>query len=374
MGIKIRCLDGQKRSRELFVQDGLFVVSCPVEKEYDFSEYQAVPGFVDLHIHGSAGYDVATCDAAGLIAMSEALAQHGVTAFLPTLPSCFPEDSVAALKVIHQAMELQKKGEACRGAVILGAHMEGPFMKDTYKGALNSNAFLPANRENWEKLTGEYEGIVRRITVDPLAEGVLEWIPYLVSKGIVVSLGHTAADADTVLAGFRAGAKSVTHLYNAMPSLHHRTPGPVGAAMADDDSYAELILDFLHVSPVAAKAAIKAKGVNRIAIITDACQAAGMPDGDYVLAGSLVYVRNGEARIPAGNLASSTVFMDKELRHILQLGFSLEQASQMLSSNPAAMVPGCARGGLEVGCAADLVLLNEDCTIHAVFVRGCQIK
>lgn len=335
-----------------------------------------MPGFVDIHIHGCGGYDVGTCGAEGLREIGKILIQHGVVGYLPTIPACSPEQCLTALHAIAQVMEEDEayavhiSEEAKKqpdGRVplnhtrILGAHLEGPFMKPQYKGALDADCFLDATLENWQAITGEFAHIVKRITIDPLAEGAMEMISYLSQQGITVSLGHTAADAGVIQAGLAAGASSVTHIYNAMPSLHHRNPGPVGAALADDACCAEMILDFLHVAPEAAKLVLKAKGSKQVGIITDACNAAGMPDGIYTLCGRNVHVINGEARMPEGQLASSTVFMDRELKNLLTLGFSLETAADVLSRTPAQMA------GVAQQVANDVILLDENYDVTGAY-------
>lgn len=323
----------------------------------EYKDCKKIKGFVDIHIHGCAGYDIATCGADGLREMSKVLAKHGVVAFLPTIPASSAEQTLSALKAMHEVMN----DEEITGARIVGVHLEGPFMKEAYKGALDYTSFIPATIDNWKSITGEYESIVKRITVDPLQDGVMDMIPYFVKNNISVTVGHTAADAETVFKAFEQGATGVTHIYNAMPSLHHRNPGPVGAALASD-CVCELILDFLHVAPIAAKVVLKAKGVDKVAIITDSCEAAGMPDGDYELGGRIVYVRNGEARLPAGNLASSTVFMDQELKNIIKLGYTLEDAEKMLSITPANLI--------SFKHDNDYTIIDKDMNIKAVIIKG----
>lgn len=309
-----------------------------------------ISGFVDIHMHGCAGFDAGTCTILELRQMAATLATHGEAGFLPTIPAASFAQTRKALSNIAAAMQEQQAWISqlpAEGtctvpeAVILGAHLEGPFMLPAYKGALDETAFVAATKQNWEALTGEFAGVVRRVTVDPLAPGAYDLIAYLTQQGISVTVGHTAASCKEVQRAFSYGATSVTHIYNAMPSLHHREPGPVGAALADDNTYAELILDFLHVQPEAAKLVIKAKGSDKVAIITDSCEAAGMPDGPYTLCGRGIQVVNGEARCPDGRLASSTVFMDKERKNILQLGFTEEDAHRMLHTVPlqAARIP-----------------------------------
>ena len=309
--------------------------------DFDYSDKTAIPGFCDCHIHGALGYDVSTCTADDLIKVAKGLYKHGTFAFMPTIPASHPELNLKALKTINEAMIKSEKETDC--ALILGCHMEGPFLCEKYKGSLDETSFCDATKENWKKLTGEYENIVKRITVDPLRKGVIDMIPYFTDRGIQVTVGHTDSKTADVKAAFSAGATSVTHLYNAMSGLHHREPGTVGTALSSDDTYAEIICDFLHVAPDAVKLAIKAKTPDRISVITDSCQAAGMPDGEYELAGRRILVVKGEARMPEGQLASSTVFQDKELKNLMSLGFNIDDCSKMLTSNPMKL---CKKEGL----------------------------
>lgn len=325
---------------------------------FNYKDCYKLKGFVDIHIHGAVGQDVVTSGPNGLRKMAESLARHGVVGFLPTIPASSIEETILSLKSMKEVM----KDKSLNGAKIIGAHLEGPFMKEAYKGALDYTKFAPASVEYWEKLVGDYEDVVRRVTVDPLQDGVLDFIPYLVSKNISVTIGHTAADAETVNKAIDLGAGSVTHIFNAMPPMHHRNPGPVGAALSNRKCKCELILDFLHVSPIAAKVVIEAKGSENVAIVTDSCEAAGMPDGDYELGGRLVLVRNGEARLPEGNLASSTVFMDQELRNVVTLGYTVEDAEAMLSKTPASLV--------FYEHDDDYVIIDKDYNIKEVIING----
>ncbi|MBE7056079.1 MAG: N-acetylglucosamine-6-phosphate deacetylase [Ruminococcaceae bacterium] len=333
-----------------------FLMDCEIVSDYE--NYIAMPGFIDCHMHGALGIDVSTCTAEELVELAKGLYKHGVAAFMPTIPAAMPEQNKNTLKEIKKAMELTKDGDNM--SLIIGCHMEGPFMCPKYKGALDENAFCDATVENWNELTGEYADVVKRITADPLCDGLIDMIPYFTEHNIQVSLGHTDATADVIYEAFEKGATSVTHLYNAMSPLHHREPGTVGAALSSDETYAEIITDFLHVNPKAVKLAIKAKTPSKIAVITDSCQAAGMPDGEYVLGGRLMYVINGEARMPEGQLASSTVFMDKELKNLLYLGFNLDDCALMLSTNPAYLSGIECLGTLEPGKMAVISVVDNN--------------
>ena len=308
-----------------------------------------VPSFIDIHMHGCGGHDAGSAEYDGITEMCRLLARHGTGGFLPTLPAVSPDVSLRALslfdrKMKEQAALIDKMADAKNTCfsidetLVLGVHLEGPFMLPAYKGALDQSVFMDATVENWKRLTGEFEHVVRRITIDPLCPGAMDLIPYLANKGISVSCGHTAADSDTISEAFRRGATSVTHIFNAMPSIHHRAPGPAAAAMADDNAFAELISDFLHVNKVVCKMVIKSKSPDKVAVITDSCEAAGMPDGNYKLCGRDIKVINGEARLEDGRLASSTVFMDKERLNLLSLGFGERDISKLTHYTPLSCI------------------------------------
>ena len=345
---------------------GAFAEHARCDERLDAHGHTVLPGFVDGHIHGAAGGLAGDLD--GIRAMSAMLAAHGVTAFLPTLASETPEDTREGLKSIAQSMQ-----ESLPGARVLGAHMEGPFLAVNCKGAMDERNFLAPTVENWNRLTGDWAPVVRRMTLDPAQPGALEFIGWLTAQGVSVSIGHSEASAATVAAALSAGARSVTHLFNAMPSLHHRNPGVIGAALSDPRAVVELIADFVHVDPVALKVAMAAKGADGVMLVSDALQAAGMPDGDYALGGVTVYVRDGVARIAAGNLAGSTLLLDRAVRNVTSLGHSLPDAAAMASAVPCRVCGATDRGRIAVGLCADFALLDGDLQVAATVVGGIPV-
>ncbi len=348
-------IDGQFRPADVLVEDGIIAgVGQLAGAGMDITGCTVVPGYIDAHIHGAGGFGV--CDGPdALRGMSRALAAHGVTGFLPTLAA---EDLETTRRTLEDIASLMAEGTP--GAAVLGAHMEGPFMGPSMPGALNTANFLPPTVENWRKLTDGVEHVVRRVTLDPAVDGALEMVEYLTARGIGVSLGHSNVDADRALCAFHKGAITATHLYNAMPAMHHRSPGLVGAALSDPDVTVELIADLIHVNPVALRVAIATKGPERVLFISDAMEAAGMPDGDYNLGGLLVQVVDGVARVPAGNLAGSTLFLDQAVRNAVErLGVTPADAAIMAAVTPARVSrEGHRRGAVAVGRVADLTVLD----------------
>ena len=348
-------VDGQFQVADIRVEDGKIAEVGKISGTgTDLTGKTVVPGYLDAHIHGAGGFSAAG-GAEALKGMSRTLAAHGITGFLPTLAAETLETTRFALESIDQAI---KSGETA-GAAVLGAHMEGPFIGTSMPGALNTANFLPPTVENWKKLTDGYEHVVRRVTIDPSLDGALEMIDYLVGRGISVSLGHSNVGADRALCAFGHGACTATHLYNAMPAMHHRSPGLVGAALSNPETTVELIADLVHVDAVALRVALCAKGADRVLFISDAMEAAGMADGDYELGGQLVYVRDGVARIPAGNLAGSTLFLDQAVRNAVEkLGQTLADAAKMAGTVPARVSHLDAHGAIAPGFAANLTVLD----------------
>ena len=256
----------------------------------------------------------------------------------------------------------------------MGVHLEGPFINPGAKGAQAEQYILPASRDGFVDLAGEYEGIIKRITMAPDVEGARELTEYLVSKGTVVSKGHTVASYEKRFEGIEWGMRLATHFYNAMTPLKHREPGAVGAFLERDDTTIELIADFVHVHPTALKIAIGLKGYDKVALITDSMAAAGMADGEYYLGSEAVIVKDGVARLKeGGNLAGSTLTQDQALRNMVSIGFALSDVVRMLTEVPAG-IAGVSdyKGRIEKGYDADLVILDNELNVNRVFIRGNQ--
>ncbi|MGI5884546.1 MAG: N-acetylglucosamine-6-phosphate deacetylase [Candidatus Spyradocola sp.] len=322
-----------------------------------------VPGLIDEHIHGIAGHDTMR-GAQDVFAMSEALARHGVTTFLPTTMNAGVEETRAALLGVREVMRA-----GAPGAAIAGAHMEGPFLGAAYPGAQKAGENLPPTAENFARLTEGASEIVRLLTLAPENPGALALIAHLSSRGIVVSAGHTDATYEQIEQAAEYGLAQMTHLYNCMSPLHHRAPGAVGAALTLDSLSAQVIADGIHLHPAAVKLAVRA--CHRVLLITDAMEAADMPDGDYDLGGQRVFVREGAARLAAGNLAGSTLTLERGVRNAMCFaGISLERAVGMASWCVADSLGLTDRGRIRPGLRADLCLLDEAGRVRMTMVEG----
>jgi N-acetylglucosamine-6-phosphate deacetylase len=317
----------------------------------------AVPGLVDLQVNGFGGVDFSSTDADGYRRAGDALLATGVTAFQPTLITAPEDDLVAALG------EIPDDGIGPR---VLGAHLEGPFISANALGAHPASARRDPDRELLERLLAA--GPVAHVTLAPERPGALELIDLLCDRGIVVSLGHSNATAAEAHAGFDRGARTVTHLFNAMRSFGHRDPGLAGVALARQDVVVQLILDGHHVADEVAQIVWRAAS-GRVALVTDAIEAAGIGDGRYRLGSVDVVVKDGAVRRPDGVLAGSVVTMLESVRKLHTLGAPLADALAAASTVPA-RVSGSELGRLAPGGPADVLILDDRLELRAVFVAG----
>jgi N-acetylglucosamine-6-phosphate deacetylase len=318
----------------------------------------AVPGFVDLQVNGFAGVDLLGADADGYRRAGEALLETGVTAYLPTFISAPEEELLAALGSVPA-----EPG----GARILGIHLEGPFLAPTRLGIHPPAARRDPDPALLERLLGA--GPVRLMTLAPELPGADELIDLLLLRGIAVSCGHTDATAEEAAKAFDRGARSVTHLFNAMRPFRHRDPGLAGAALARDDVIVQIILDGVHLAEETARV-VWQSAAGRTALVTDAVAGAGMGDGVYLLGGAEIEVRGGAARGPGDVLAGSTLTMIEAVRNLHELGIPFSEAVAAATTVPAHVLGSSGLGRLDVDLPADLVVLDDNLEIERVCVGG----
>jgi N-acetylglucosamine-6-phosphate deacetylase len=318
-----------------------------------------LPGFIDVHVHGGAGRDMMEGgDAPHAIAALHA--KHGTTSLLATTMTAPVEDIERALEAIGAACRTRGAGEAR----ILGVHLEGPYINSGKLGAQP-----PYAREATLDEVQRFHAIapMRLITVAPEIDGHMELVRAIADAGIRVQIGHTSGSYEVGVQALEHGAAGFTHLFNAMPGLHHRDPGMVGAALAHAE-YAEIIPDLLHVHPGAIKTALRC--IPKLFCVTDSTAAAGMPDGEYMLGRQVVHKCMGGVRLADGTLAGSTLTMDQALRNLVSIGLPLAEASRRVSTNAADYLGETQRGRLAPGCHADFVVLDRDLNIKAVYIEG----
>ncbi|GHE40026.1 N-acetylglucosamine-6-phosphate deacetylase [Streptosporangium violaceochromogenes] len=326
-----------------------------------------VPGFVDIHNHGGAGGSFPTGDPDEASRSVALHALHGTTTLVAGLVTASPEDLARAASSL---------ADLCDDGVLAGIHLEGPYLSAARCGA-HDPALLrePSPRELTELLKAG-RGHVRMLTIAPELPGAIATIAEAVSNGVIAALGHSDATYDQAVAGIEAGCTVATHLYNAMPSPHHREPGPVAALLEDERVTVELINDGVHLHPAMARLAFAVAGPGRTAFVTDAMAAAGMGDGRYGLGPMTVNVVDGVARLAEGGaIAGSTLTMDAAFRYGVQrVGLSLPEAAEVTSLTPARVLGLADRlGSVAVGKRADLVVLTDDLEVCGVMRRGAWL-
>ena len=319
------------------------------------------PGFIDLQINGAFSIDIGP-DVAELKELARKLPRTGTTSFLPTAIS-WP---VRRYQAFLDALE---KASSVRGAQMLGAHIEGPFLSPARKGAHDPDNLRPIDLGLLKELVGS--GGVRVMTVAPELPNSEKVAEFLRESGAVASVGHTDATYEETLRAFDAGFSKGTHLYNAMSSFKHRAPGAVGALLTDGRVQAGIIADGVHIHEGALRLAYREKGPRGLALVTDAMEAAGMAEGEYVLSGRRVRLENGSVRLLDGPLAGSVLTMDQAVRNVIRfLGIPLEDSVRMASETPAEILGLSEKGRIAPGADADLVILSTEGMVKETIVAG----
>ncbi len=339
----------------------------------DYRDYTVVPGILDTHIHGLKGYDVNDGKPESILGMAKHLVEYGVTGFQPSSVTASHEKLLEICKAVREAYSEWKNNSEPPGARILGLHLEGPYINPDKRGAQNPEYIRYPSRREIEEYIEASKNLLRMITLAPEIDGGLDIIPYLVDKGIVVSIGHSNADYDTALKAIARGASRATHLFNAMRKIHHRDPGLIVALMENPQVYLELIVDLVHLHPAIVRFTVNHVGVGRIVLVSDAISATGLKDGVYSLGGLEVRVEKGIARLGDGTLAGSTLTLDKALRNMVRLGYSLQETTWMLSLNPARSLGIKRMGDLKPGYYADLVVLDDKLEVRATVIGGIEV-
>jgi N-acetylglucosamine-6-phosphate deacetylase len=328
-----------------------------------------LPGLIDTHVHGSHGDDVMLDGVEGIRHISTAQLRYGTTAYLPSTVSARPDELLRAVEACREAAT----PVGPPGAEIVGIHVEGPFINRKKKGAQPEEGIRDPDPDECRRLLDAADGLLRVMTLAPELPGALDMIRWLRGEGVIASLGHSEADYDTALAAIDAGATHATHLFNAMPPLHHRTPGLAAACLNEPEIHAEVIADGVHLAPEMVRLAVRAKGPERVILITDAMAAVGRPDGAYTLGKNRVIVRGDICLLEDGvTIASSMLTMNYAVRNARRFAaVPLTDAVRMATLVPA-QVCGCAdrKGSIEVGKDADLALLRPDFSVAGAILAG----
>lgn len=354
------------------VENGRFAQVLPQEIPADAVDLEGayvIPGLVDVHNHGNSGKDFSDGDYEGLKTMAAYLGSCGVTSFAPasmTLPYEVLDKAFATAR--------QLKDEAPQGcARLMGIQMEGPFFSEKKKGAQNGAYLRNPDFEAFRALEEGCGGLVRIVDVAPELPGSVEFIQKA-KELCTVSVAHTDASYDEAKAAFDAGATHVTHLYNAMPGIHHRKPGVIPAAAENEAVRAELICDGLHVHPASVRFAFRAFGPERMVLISDALRCCGMPDSEYELGGQQVFLSGGVARLADGTIAGSATNLFDCMVKAISFGIAPEDAVRAATWNPACAIGAQEEiGSIAEGKLADFVVCGPDFARKEVYIGGVRI-
>ena len=358
-------------ARDLCTEGGLIVAEGSGEV-IDAAGCYVIPGLVDVHFHGAVGEDFSDATAEGLQRIADFELSQGVMYICPA-GMTLPEEQLRAICENTAAHRRENKG----GAEVVGLHLEGPFLSMGKKGAQNADYLHAPDSDMLQRLQDAAEGAVRLVTVAPEEKGAMDFIRKAKDMGITVSVGHTVADYDTAMEAFRAGASHATHLYNGMPTLHHRAPAVIGAAFDSPGVRAELICDGVHIHGAMVRLAFRLFGGERMVLISDSLRAAGMPDGIYPFGGQEIEVHGNRATI-AGHpetLAGSVTSLMGCLRQAVKFDIPLHDAVRACTLNPAEAIGIDERcGTLDEGKEASFILLDEkDLSVRAMVFKGQRI-
>ena len=315
-----------------------------------------IPGFVDEHIHGAGGSDGMDGTVEDIAIIAKTIAAEGTTSFLVTTMTQSKDNITKAMQAVKEYRNAKSKD----GARVAGIHLEGPFIAADYKGAQPLEYVVAPDKDVFDEYNAASGNAIKIVSLAPEVAGADEFIRHLAKQGIVASIGHSGAKYPEIANAVNAGAKNVTHTYNAQTALHHREIGVVGSAMLIDALNCELIADTIHVSVPAMQLLVKNKPADKLTLITDAMRAKGIPDGVSELGGQTVYVKNGEARLENGTLAGSVLRMNRAVQNMVEkVGVPFTQAVDYATINPAKTLGIDGEvGSIKVGKRADFTVLN----------------
>ncbi len=354
--------------QDLVIRNGRIVphaMAEPGEQVIDADGLYALPGLVDIHFHGAVGHDFCDADPEGLQAIADFEASKGVLAICPATMT-FSEE------ILNGIMDVAAAHKNERGADLVGINMEGPYISPKKVGAQNPKYVMAADAGMFHRLNERSGGLIKLVDVAPEEPGNMDFIKEC-SKEVCISIAHTCTDYDTAKAAFAAGANHMTHLYNAMPGINHRDPGPIIAAL-EDGAMVELITDGVHIHPAVVRFTFNTFGDDHVVLIADSMMACGLPDGAYSLGGQAVTVRGPRATLtehPDTIAGSATCLYDCMRHAVLQMGVPLESAVRAASENPARCIGIEADyGSLAEGRIGNVILADADLNIRTVIRHG----
>ncbi|ADL13045.1 N-acetylglucosamine-6-phosphate deacetylase [Acetohalobium arabaticum] len=365
----------KSKAQYLVIADSTVLKITDTLAEYDLSNFklvdysgcQIIPGLIDTHIHGGAGVEVMEASLASVKRLSHYGFKTGVTSLLPTTLAAPKSLLLDTLEIIKEAQT------SCSN--IIGAHLEGPFINPKQAGAQKKEFITAPNRGYVDRLLTDYKDLIKIVSLAPEVDGGLEMVDYLEQQGITTSVAHSAASLEVMQQAFSYGLSCATHIFNKMNSLHHRQPGTVGAVLNNDSCSCEVIADGIHIHPEVIGLLLKIKGVDKVILISDSMQAAGMGAGKYNLGNQKVTVdKQGRARLTDGTLAGSTLKLIDAVANVVEftrLNFS--QALKLATVNPAYKLGLERKGRLKADYVADFVVVDEELEVLATYKKGSKV-
>ena len=372
--IRIVTGDAIKTGYGIFVQEGKIAAIYPQSKRpqntigvsiYDGKNAYALPGLIDLHIHGFAGHGPELGSVKELLAMSAELARHGVTSFCPTLYCAKPDEMEALLTKLAPAFGNET------GAKMIGFHLEGPFISPAKPGVMKPQDIAPADVNVLEKLYAAAQGHIAAMTLAPEVPNAAPVIEFCKARGILMQAGHTNATYEELLQAAAQGVRHSTHLFNAMSPFTHRAPGAAGAILMTPGISCEIIADGVHVHPAVVSFLQRVKPADKIALVTDALLPTAQPNGPFYANGEEVVFEGGVWKRKSDKvIAGSALTMARGVKNLVDFGYSLSQAAQCASTNPAQIIGLQDTGKLEPGFRADIALLDDAFAPVQTFIDG----
>lgn len=369
-GANILVADGRIEADVLLEGGRIAAVGAAIEAPesagiVDLAGRTLAPGFIDVHVHGGGGFSLMTEDLGEIASYSRWVASRGVTSFLATICAADVEHGIRYAEAVRSAK--------CEGSGLLGINFEGPFVSADRRGALPATWLAKPDRSLFDRLLAS--GPVRLMTIAPELDGAFDLIGLAVKAGVRVSIGHTDATYDIARRAFHAGASHVTHAFNAMRPLHHREPGPIGAAVESPGVTVEAIADGVHLHHATVNLLVEALGVDRACLVTDAVTPAGLPSGKFRIGREEAVLDGGSIRLPDGTIAGSAATMDSVVRNVVDWGIADAAGALRMASAVPAAVAGVAdrKGKIATGYDADLVVLSEDFAVLETWVGGRRV-
>jgi N-acetylglucosamine-6-phosphate deacetylase len=340
-------------------------------RRLDAPDKTCVPGFIDLHLHGAGGHDLMEGTPEALATVGRTMAAHGTTSYFPTTLTASVPKTLAALASLGEHVRHMCKPPTELVAHPLGIHMEGPFLNVVRKGVHPAQHIVAPAVELFDRFQEAAGGALRILTVAPEVPGAEPVIRCALERGVQVGMGHTDATFEQAGRAVELGVRHVIHMFNAMRPFSHRDPGIISAALLDGRLSAELIADGVHVHEPAIRLLVRAKGPERVLLITDGLAAVGMPEGTYQLGEFEIIVKGPMATNRDGVLAGSVLTLDRAVRNMVKFtGLPLKDVVRMATLNQALLLGLERKGRIAAGADADLVLLDRNLEVAAVCARG----